>query len=103
LLAGGSGDSLRKRNNAQAYQKYQPQLEAYSKFCGDAGLHEADAALAWALTNKNLTAPIIGARTLKQFEDSLKVLEIKMDESMAAELDKIFPGPGGASPEAYAW
>lgn len=103
LLAGGGEDSLRKRNNAQAYQKYHVQLEAYSRLCKDAGLREADVALAWTLTNQSLTAPIIGARTLKQFEDCLKVLEIKMDESMVAELDKIFPGPGGAAPEAYAW
>lgn len=103
LLAGGPGDTLRKKNNAQAYLKYQDRLEAYHRFCGDAGLREADVALAWTLQNPALTAPIIGARTLAQFEDCLKALEVKLDSAMMAELDRIFPGPGGPAPEAYAW
>jgi hypothetical protein len=28
---------------------------------------------------------------------------IKLDEKVLGRLDEIFPGPGGAAPEAYAW
>ena len=30
-------------------------------------------------------------------------LDIELDQSALDALDKIFPGPGGAAPEAYAW
>jgi aryl-alcohol dehydrogenase-like predicted oxidoreductase len=30
-------------------------------------------------------------------------LEITLDGAALGRLDKIFPGPGGAAPEAYAW
>jgi hypothetical protein len=33
----------------------------------------------------------------------LRAVEIKLDEATLRELDRIFPGPGGAAPEAYAW
>ncbi len=79
------------------------QLAAYSKFCKEIGESEADVALAWLLSNPAVTAPIIGPRTLKQFEDSLRAVEITLSGDALAQLDTIFPGPGGAAPEAYAW
>lgn len=100
MLAGKSEDSLRRRGLSEGHVA---QVEAYHKLCMEAGLKEADVALAWNLSNKALTAPIIGARTLQQFEDSLRALEIKLDEDMMKKLDEIFPGPGGSAPEAYAW
>ncbi|MNB75097.1 Aldo/keto reductase family protein [compost metagenome] len=60
-------------------------------------------ALAWLLANPAVTAPIIGPRTLEQFESSLRCLEVKLDEQVLARLDEIFPGPGGEAPKAYAW
>jgi len=50
-----------------------------------------------------LTAPIVGPRTLEQLDGSLRALEISLDEAAKKTLDEIFPGPGGAAPEAYAW
>jgi hypothetical protein len=34
---------------------------------------------------------------------TLRALEIKLDAAALQKLDEIFPGPGGAAPEAYAW
>ena len=34
---------------------------------------------------------------------SLRALEMTLDEATMTKLDEIFPGPGGAAPEAYAW
>ncbi|MOA69050.1 Aldo/keto reductase family protein [compost metagenome] len=59
--------------------------------------------LAWLLANPAVTAPIIGVRTLEQFERSLKALEVELDEAAMKRLDEIFPGPGGDAPKAYAW
>jgi aryl-alcohol dehydrogenase-like predicted oxidoreductase len=67
------------------------------------GEQPADVALAWLLANPVVTAPIIGPRTLEQLEGPLRALDISLDADVLAQLDQIFPGPGGAAPEAYAW
>jgi hypothetical protein len=33
----------------------------------------------------------------------MRALEIKLDGAALKKLDEIWPGPGGESPEAYAW
>jgi aryl-alcohol dehydrogenase-like predicted oxidoreductase len=50
-----------------------------------------------------VTAPIIGPRRADQLDGALRALEITLDDAALARLDEIFPGPGGAAPEAYAW
>ena len=77
-------------------------LDAWEKLCSELGERPADVALAWLLANPVVTAPIIGPRTLSQFEESLRSLEIRLEPDVLGRLDRIFPGPGTA-PEAYAW
>lgn len=84
-------------------QNQRDQLEAFATLCAELGESESNVALAWLLANPVVTAPIIGPRTLKQFEDSLRAVEIVLSEDVLARLDEIFPGPGGEAPEAYAW
>ena len=67
------------------------------------GEKPADVALAWLLTNPVVTAPIIGPRTLEQLTGALRALKVKFTKTEMKELDKIWPGPGGEAPEAYAW
>jgi hypothetical protein len=33
----------------------------------------------------------------------VRAVSITLDDAALSRLDKIFPGPGGAAPEAYAW
>jgi hypothetical protein len=33
----------------------------------------------------------------------LRATEITLSDEVLTQLDDIFPGPGGAAPEAYAW
>ena len=80
-----------------------PQLEAWEKLCADMGHHPADVALAWLLHNPAVTAPIIGPRTVEQLDSAMGALDVTLDSDVLEQLDKIFPGPGGAAPEAYAW
>ena len=75
---------------------------AWEQLCSELGERPADVALAWLLANPVVTAPIIGPRTLEQFEGSLRSLDIDLDARCCERIDKIFPGPGSA-PEAYAW
>ncbi len=84
-------------------EKHRPKIEAYEKFCKKLGEQPADVGLAWLLHQKVVTAPIIGPRTVDQLTGSLRALEIKLDAAALKKLDEIFPGPGGAAPEAYAW
>jgi len=103
-MASPSGNFRRSSKISQnAAKRHSTQLKEYSDFCKGLGEKEADIALAWLLTNPVVTTPIIGPRTLDQFQSSLHALEIKLDEEMLSKLDEIFPGPGGAAPEAYAW
>jgi aryl-alcohol dehydrogenase-like predicted oxidoreductase len=55
------------------------------------------------LHNPVVTAPIVGPRTIKQLEENVKALNIKLSEETLTKLDEIWPGPGNQAPEAYAW
>ena len=96
-----------QRRNREALQKsvekLRPQIEAYEKLCKDINIKPADVALAWMLNNPVITSPIIGPRTLKQFEQSAEAVKIKLSEDVLKKLDEIWPGPGNQAPEAYAW
>ncbi len=86
-----------------AIEKNRTRLEAYEHFCSELGEEPALEALAWLLANPAVTAPIIGPRTTEQLDATLRALEITMSKEALSRLDEIFPGPGGAAPEAYAW
>ena len=79
------------------------QLEDFAALCHDLGEKEADVALAWLLANPAVTAPIIGPRTIEQLDGAIRAVEIDLPQDVMTRLDEIFPGPGGAAPEAYAW
>jgi NDP-hexose C3-ketoreductase / dTDP-4-oxo-2-deoxy-alpha-D-pentos-2-ene 2,3-reductase len=87
----------------QTVEKYRKQLEAYEALCRELGEQPADVALSWLLHNPAVTAPIIGPRTIEQLTGSIRALEIRLSDETLAQLDQIWPGPGGEAPEAYAW
>jgi len=97
-----AGRRANERAQAQV-EKYRPQLEAYESLCAELGESPANVGLAWLLHNPAVTAPIIGPRTLAQYDDSLRAVEIQLSADVLARLDAIWPGPGGEAPEAYAW
>lgn len=78
-------------------------IQQWEDLCAELGEHPADVALAWLLHQPGVTAPIIGPRTVAQLDGSLRALEIQLGGDFLARLDLLFPGPGGAAPEAYAW
>ncbi len=87
----------------KSVEKLRPQIEAYEKLCKEINIKPADVALAWMLNNPVITSPIIGPRTLEQFEQSVEAVKIKLSEDVLKKLDEIWPGPGNQAPEAYAW
>ncbi len=84
-------------------EKYRQQIQDYEALCSEMGEKPADVALAWLLHNPVVTAPIIGPRTLEQLNGSLRALEISLSDESLSKLNRIWPGPGGEAPEAYAW
>ena len=111
LLGGLLGGALRKAREGRSVgeqqrkrlEQYRPQVEEYEAFCDELGERPSDVALAWLLHQEGVTGPIVGPRTLEQLEHSLRALEIELDEKALERLDRIWPGPGGPAPEAYAW
>lgn len=111
-LAGGLlGGSLQRVSQGrrsdermrQSIELNRPKLEEWEKLCAEMDEQPANVALAWLLANPVVTAPIIGPRTLKQLDDAIGCLDIELSSRTLSELDRIFPGPGGPAPEAYAW
>ncbi|CUS39868.1 aldo/keto reductase [Candidatus Nitrospira nitrificans] len=107
LLAGAlKSASVGRRADAELKKQVddaRPRLEAYEALCGRIGERPADVALAWLLHHKAVTAPIIGPRTMEQLEGAMRALDLVLNQETLKQLDDIFPGPGGAAPEAYAW
>jgi hypothetical protein len=40
---------------------------------------------------------------MEQLEDALRASELKLDPRTVEAIERIWPGPGGEAPEAYAW
>jgi len=87
----------------KSVEKLHPQIQAYENLSKELGQKPADVALAWVLNNPVVTSPIVGPRTIKQLEENVKALEIKLSDETLNKLDEIWPGPGNQAPEAYAW
>jgi aryl-alcohol dehydrogenase-like predicted oxidoreductase len=109
-ILGGMLKKLASGRRASANPEFQkkvqrlfPQIKRYESFCKKLGESPADVALAWMLANPAITSPIIGPRTLDQLTGSLRALKIKLKDDAMKTLDEIWPGPGGAAPNAYAW
>jgi aryl-alcohol dehydrogenase-like predicted oxidoreductase len=84
-------------------ERDRPKVAAYEELCRRLGHAPAEVAIAWLCHNPAITAPIIGPRTLEQLDTAVRATQIRLDEETLQALDRIFPGPGGAAPEAYAW
>ncbi|KAL3659379.1 Voltage-gated potassium channel subunit beta-2 [Phytophthora oleae] len=57
------------------------------------GMTSAQLALAWCVSNENVSSVLLGAKTTQQLEDNLKVLELldKLTPEVKAEIDAIVP------------
>lgn len=107
LLGGALEKRAGGRRGNEGFEKQveakRPKLEQYESLCKELGEPPASVALAWLLHNPVVTAPIIGPRTIDQLTSVLKVPDLKLSAETMEKLDKIFPGPGGEAPKAYAW
>ncbi len=66
----------------------------------DKGQPPVQVALAWCGQQPGITSPIVGPRTMKQLEDCLGALSVKLTSDEIARLDKAAP-PGRATVPYY--
>lgn len=62
--------------------------DAVKKVAEQCGAEPAQVAIAWLLTNPAVSAPIIGLRTMQQFESNIGALDVKLDDAQLAALNE---------------
>lgn len=70
-------------------------IDRFMAFAKAQGYHPVSLAVAWVAGHPGISAPIIGARNLKQLEDSLRAVDIEMTPDLWKELSDL------AVPEPY--
>ncbi len=96
-IRGSTGRSAEQLPNRQS------QVAAYEALCDEIGESPSAVGMAWLLHQPGVSSVIAGPRMTSHLDGALRALGIQLDETTLERLDKIFPGPGGPAPEAYAW
>ena len=73
-------------------------VEKLDPIAADKGCTMSQLALAWVLGRPGVTSPIIGPRTMEQFEDNLDALKVEFSEEELAHIDEIMPPGANVSP-----
>ncbi|MDA8439063.1 MAG: aldo/keto reductase [Propionibacterium sp.] len=71
--------------------------EAFAALAIELGASPAALAVAWAMANPSVTAPIIGARNLQQLEGSLAALELDMTPDLYGRVTRLSTTPAPAN------
>lgn len=73
-------------------------IEPLSGLAAEKGVPLSQFTTAWTLQQPGVTAPIIGPRTLEQFEDAIRAADIKLTAEDLARIDEIIPPGTHVSP-----
>jgi aryl-alcohol dehydrogenase-like predicted oxidoreductase len=81
-------------DNTMYVQRYGDPLnfEIAENFCAHAkgrGVHPASLAIAWVMSHRAVTAPVMGARNPEQLNDLLGALDIQMTPEWRAEISSL--------------
>jgi len=87
-------DMYRRRYGAQ--WMYDAAMK-FTHFAADNGYHPVGLAVAWAAHHPAITAPIMGARNVKQLQDSLQAADIEMSPELYNEIRRLTPPPPPAT------
>jgi len=71
--------------------------DKFVAFCRQKGLHPVSTAIAWVGAHPAITAPIVGARSLEQLQDSLNAVKIDMTPALRAEIADLSRTPPPAT------
>jgi aryl-alcohol dehydrogenase (NADP+) len=80
------GETLRAKTDEYAQKMYYDDsdfavVDRVSEIARKRGVSNAQVALAWALQQPGITAPIIGASKMRHLDDAIAALDLKLDES----------------------
>jgi len=80
-------------------------IDAVIRIANELGATPSQVALSWIADRPGVTAPIVGARTVKHLSENLAAVDLLLDSSKTVELEKISaPTPGGYPYGAFgAW
>ncbi|MDD9720486.1 aldo/keto reductase [Sulfitobacter sp. PR48] len=97
--AGGSGRLSEDDRYAARYGQAQMHeaAQGLTKIAGEAGLHPATLAVAWAARHPTGPSPIISARSVEQLQPSLDALNFEMSDELYARLSALSPTPPPAT------
>jgi aryl-alcohol dehydrogenase-like predicted oxidoreductase len=72
-------------------------VERFVEYARSHGHHPVSLAVAWVAAHPAVTAPLVGARTVAQLEDSLRSVTIRLSSQEWAEIAALGPHPGVAT------
>ncbi|TFH06939.1 MAG: aldo/keto reductase [Candidatus Atribacteria bacterium] len=95
-------DTGRLMENAMYQARYREDIyyevaERFTGFAQKRGVHPVTLAVAWVAHHPAVTAPIIGARNLKQLEPALAAADFAMDDELYAAIAALSPTPPPAT------
>ena len=73
-------------------------VDKLDPIAAEKGCTLAQLALTWVLGRPGVTSPIIGPRTMEQFEDNLGALEVVLSDDDLSKIDKFIPPGSMVSP-----
>lgn len=85
-----TNERYKKRYGVESYLQT---IDAFVKHAQERGANPAALALAWVMSHPAVTAPLVGARNVKQLESSLAALDIPMTESWRNEISSLSVTP----------
>jgi aryl-alcohol dehydrogenase-like predicted oxidoreductase len=93
------GRLIENQNYVKRYHDamYYEIAERFSAYAQEKGYHPATLAIAWTMGHPAITAPIIGARNVKQLEASLAAADLHMDEDWRNEISALSYDPPPAT------
>jgi aryl-alcohol dehydrogenase-like predicted oxidoreductase len=95
-------DSGRLTSNKMYQTRYGDRLnyevaERFSEFAETHGFDPVSLAVAWVENHPAVTAPIVGARNVKQLEGSLGALDVDMAPDLREAISNLSPTPPPAT------
>ena len=71
--------------------------EDFTRFAEENGFNPVSLAVAWVASHPDVTAPIIGARSVEQLKGSIAAVDIKMTPELRQAISALSPEPPPAT------
>jgi aryl-alcohol dehydrogenase-like predicted oxidoreductase len=83
-----TGKGTARHNEAGAEAEVFDTVALLRKFAPGLGLSVAQLSVAWVLANPQIGCALIGSRNVKELEENIKVLSIKLPADVKAKIDE---------------